>query len=1686
MNSELLNFTPSNATFTQEEWKLIENEIALEAFADREGWQHIDDTYFLYEGICFRYEDFVVINPEWEELEDIPNIQTEKDVRRAKNRRRQHSRRLTRQRHAFNKTTLKWAKKYIESCFESQSGFTSLIDNGYTTLARGWRDVCMRATEPGYDQVLNMGENIILLILALKDCRTVTQFVAVITMYVKLHTKDQSIVQQVCSLICDQDFADAGSLFRDDAQRAYNATHGFEDTTMGEEEKDWTSQSDVNLFGEMLSGFHVIKGSPLMEKGLKLISTLLALGFISESKELSYSANGMDIFRIQAAKGHKNAFDLIEVILSTMKFFVERGWKCFTTASLNPILYDDDAAWLFQEKYLRVTTNFDFVKLGTWKGQNAKCPWSSELDFDYDLTQTTDDCRMICKSCSKQDRILMTRCLERLLKLRTDFELIRSSGGLREAPFSFCVFGKSGVAKSTIVNNLISFALQTYAFETGDKDYQVDPKSICTLNELDKYHSDYKSHILAVLMDDFANAKPATTDVNPTVNVINFINNVSRTAIMAEADLKGKIQIRPNVVAATTNVKELNASYYSNEPVSILRRFPLHIEASVLPEYKKTLDTAFIDGRLLAKDAANDILFPNAWTFKCYEFYDPRDESNTGKAYMERPLTFKDKNEDGEVVEKVATDIGVRDLLLLMRQMIKEHVFIQKSVVDSSKRIFSKKLCSKCGMHQEYCFCKADSQAGYRTEPKMPREHSSTTPTSTFEFKRLYNEFNSAKKWFAWENFIPDEEFCKARTQYIVTWLKSREFFRQFFSFSVISFLVSTVMAPFSLLSNLGFQIVLNAAAIRARKEYVIRKITESREFLPTIVKNIRDSDALKGKNIFYFAAAVVAIYFLYKTIQRLQRTQMTPQGNQFSVHMEKENVWLQPVVEPLPKTDKNVSGEDLILAVQKQLVRVELGSSYCNGLFVGSNKLLIPGHEMPTEATRLSVRRDDKHVLNGHNFDCLIDPTDCVKVGDADLCLVYVPRSGDKKDLLPFFPDKLTTGKLITDVLYRDEGGTIIRDKTRIMKYTQVTTKDADFSGGICTYSKPTFGGQCMSPHIYSAAMSFIVGFHAAGVSGTPQGAITQCTKRDLQEAIDTLAARTPVVFANHSGTMSTESYGIDFTPRAVIEPKSPLNYQEKAQVAHFGTMPSGRIRPNSKVIVSPASTAVEKVTGNKRIHGKPANCRKPGVDEGNAVKSWDPYQKYIAGAGNAYQEFPASVLEWAYNDYISEIDYLNKTNYGRSLLDKVKVLDDVETVSGIDGLKFVDAMKPSTSMGWPVNKAKSNFMVELEPLEHCACPRAMDSETLELAAAAREKWLDGQRSYEVFKACTKDEPTKITKDKVRCFQAAPVSLQMNLRKYFLTMCHYLSMASLTSECAVGINAQGRGWHELNEHMTKFGTSRIVAGDFKAYDQHMSARMTLLSYKVFEHIGKAAGYTDEDLKIMRGAATEVCYPVMSLNGELIQLFGSNPSGQNLTVYTNSIVNSLYHRCAFRMIYPQFKGRFSEVVALMTYGDDVKMSVHKDFSEYNHTNIQEQFAAQGIQYTMADKDAASVPFIEHADADFLKRKSRWEPRYSYRDSYGDIQSGMWIAMLDEESIFKSLHSNLASNVETPEAVAIQCIEGAMREWWFFGKEHFERRHEQMIEVLESCGWTNFVSDRFWDSYEIRETSWLENNECWIE
>jgi hypothetical protein len=144
----------------------------------------------------------------------------------------------------------------------------------------------------------------------------------------------------------------------------------------------------------------------------------------------------------------------------------------------------------------------------------------------------------------------------------------------------------------------------------------------------------------------------------------------------------------------------------------------------------------------------------------------------------------------------------------------------------------------------------------------------------------------------------------------------------------------------------------------------------------------------------------------------------------------------------------------------------------------------------------------------------------------------------------------------------------------------------------------------------------------------------------------------------------------------------------------------------------------------------------------------------------------------------------------------------------------------------------------------------------------------------------------------------------------------------------------------------------------------------------------------------------------------------------------------------------------------MTYGDDNIMTVRKGCDWYNHTSIANKFSDLGIEYTMADKEAKSVPYISAKDASFLKRTWRYDENLQ-----------CMLAPLEHDSIEKMLMVWNRSKSVSEGAQALSVIESALGEYFFYGKKIYNEKKDLLQEVVTKAKLTAYVSESTFLSYE---------------
>eukprot|EP00494_Astrolonche_serrata_P033746 UN34015 len=154
----------------------------------------------------------------------------------------------------------------------------------------------------------------------------------------------------------------------------------------------------------------------------------------------------------------------------------------------------------------------------------------------------------------------------------------------------------------------------------------------------------------------------------------------------------------------------------------------------------------------------------------------------------------------------------------------------------------------------------------------------------------------------------------------------------------------------------------------------------------------------------------------------------------------------------------------------------------------------------------------------------------------------------------------------------------------------------------------------------------------------------------------------------------------------------------------------------------------------------------------------------------------------------------------------------------------------------------------------------------------------------------------------KTRVFTGAPFDWSIVVRKYLLSFVRVMQNERYVFEGAPGTVAQSLEWEEMYDYLTQFGEGRMVAGDYKAFDKKMPPQIILAAFEVIINLCKKSGnYSDLDMNVVKGIAFDTAFPLIEFNGDLMQFYGSNPSGHPLTVIINSLANSLYVRYAYRL-----------------------------------------------------------------------------------------------------------------------------------------------------------------------------------------
>lgn len=1487
------------------------------------------------------------------------------------------------------------------------------------------------------DAVIKHVERLVLLFIELRETRSYSGMMSAILGYLQGLT-GKSLFNTVREYLADA--------------LAMEAHDGEE----GDETPAW-----LEIFRSITSNWKSVTRMPAWRYFQRVLSLAVSAG-LCKASHVNFRIGDMKMFTLKIEEKQASAFDLMDAILVTADYFVEAGYEAFKTRSVRPFFFDNQTARILDDAYIAISASMKALPTGDL----ANTKYKTEAELAHMLENTLSG-YIILRHQSKnpaEKRTLDARCMQ-LEEWKLQFIQQTVAGGLREAPYSIYLVGKPGIGKSMMTQVLIEVVLQA----NGVKYTQ---KQVATVNPGDKFASTVKNDTLVIILDDFGNFVLEFENENPLKYIIEICNNVVSYVPKAEANEKGKIAYRPKLVVTTSNLDNLLFDKLSNAPGAAKRR-GIRMKAFLLEEYSE--HGRFSEDRY--REVHNGVLpaIPDAyridieeWGVKRWEYMDFNGKQTHNLTYAEA-LEFhvmKSREHFKKQKDYVANHGNIREQIVIC-----PHGRVAATCGDCSQHSDEAEvevLLEQCDPHfgtetlitwfWRWCVGRVFSLLQpFRSTFSEWLQNTSNENLQYLNARLHYFSLYGYYDWLpdcivntrAFENYLL---FTKSTSLVLKYWQLGVNFFLSFFLFLFLGPAIGGTLNGL-----IVWPYLIQCATVTHTR--VIEEFHQRRGALPLEFTRSRDQFlkyALAGA---FMLTGLAAAYKLYSSSRVME-----PHGNINPKSMEdirkrdaEQSDWTRAEVESLPSTTKSkcIDHDRLVAKVCKNLVYVNYYDDsgklkYVNGFFINSNEMLIPYHILQAKPRKYTIYRRGKNV-RGASF------TEIFSIGASsihptkDVALVQCCNTSPFEDLREYLA--LEHHKQVAfSMNFMQKDDTYLQGRG-FAKHTKIDNSIRTCEGYLFNLvDMDTFEGMCMATMVSETRAPQIIGFHIGGKAGTGKGCAVSMTREEYDLMRDSYYNRHVSALEHISeGTVFTEHFGVEWYQGPDIHPKSPLNWlPEDCNIRYFGSC-IGRTTYHSEVVATPIADLVTEVCGHSQEYGGPHFHR------------WKSWYESLVYSCNPSAGCEVEYADWAVTDYKNQLWTIFEVE---GIKEEVVKLTEIEIVSGKDGVRCMNAMPPTTSCGYPVGGPKKDKLIDLEPNDVHNCPRTFTPDVWEEVERLKTALRSGCRFYPMFKACLKDEPTKIEKEKVRVFQAAPLTLQIAIREYFLPIARVLSLFPLVSECAVGINAQGLEWDSLQDHIKKYGADRIVAGDYSKYDLRMSPQMTSAAFKILIDFAEHCGYSEDDLLIMRGLATEVVYPMMAYNGDVIMLQGSNPSGQNLTVYINSIVNSLLNRIGFRMIYPEYRGRFCDAVALITYGDDFKSSASASFPRFNHLSLADKLALIDMKITMPDKEAEPVPFLHDENCDFLKRHNILH------------ECGFYIGALDEDSIFKSLKAVLRSKHISTKEQAAQNIDGALREWFLHGREVYERRRSQMKEIAER-GAISHMCTLLEETFDDRLEVWKE-------
>nr|QIN96623.1 MAG: hypothetical protein 1 [Marnaviridae sp.] len=1363
-------------------------------------------------------------------------------------------------------------------------------------------------------------------------------------------------------------------------------------------------QSDAtsDLLKTLRSAFDTVESiseNPLLQKVTGLYSYLLVQGFLSrfglELNDEDYSR--MEQRALQTQYSSKKG--LWMNVLDTTLFMCERFHEWKRTGELSSFLHSggEYEQWAKDADKLLALSAFT---------SNLEAHGTTYFTFVSDLNDAVERGEAYARFSKKISGVEVMAIKRKLmsLQLMKNTEITRRSAQKeRRAPFGTLVHGTSSVAKSTFSKMLYYYYGSLFGLDTDDHYRYVRSPT-------DEYWSNFDSSKWCIQMDDIAFLLPsASSEVDPTLKeMLNVVNNVPYVPPQAAIEDKGKTPVMARLVVATTNAKDLNAMDYFFCPLAVRRRLPYVVHVEPKQEF------IHANGRFIepSKLAPIDGAFPDFWNIT-----------------VQKVVPVFDGVRDQAQLEDVAVYSSTSEFLKDFGLSARHHEMTQDKAMTCDLTMSQLKVCRECLMVSAQCTC----------GPEL-RVQAIDVEMDDFEYAE-------------WQLSGIATPFCAA----------------------VYAFLWACITVPFSKIYHWIIEVRLMLWLLEWTMRYSMMRSFVFGHIVPRLSDSVqvrlvgRLNGAMTGtyrwRTAIGVMGALIACVTMYFTLRRKEKKpRYQQQGNVMGTtetQLEKEenqNVWYNPTIE-LTKFDVPVASQSLSTATDDEVrelfarncVRLKIQTvidgvttTRSNGaVFLKGHLCLTNNHAFRKEADVYRVTVVQMSTAQGlsSNLTFTVRENDLTRVPGSDMVLFEVRCLPPFKDIMKFWDH--SGGSMFTRaiVLRRLDDGTLEKQNVFNLQHCAAMPVEAlgqtmPISVGQCP--RQTALGDCGAIAIAQTPKGPVVfGLHIVGYNDRC-GSV--CVSRDLlEEMIATHEAK----FGQYSLVQGGGEPMLDLVdkknPLVMPHHKSLFRYLPEGSMNLYGSFAGFRPRPRSKVGATPLQEVMLEHFECEVGHGKPV------------MDGWEPWRKNVVEMVRPTVNYRRDILEHCVQSYTNDI----LTGLPEGWEGELVFLSRKAAVNGLPGVKFIDRINTNSSMGFPWNESKKRHLcADIDEMY----PEGVDftPEVWERVDKIEEAYARGERAFPVFTGHLKDEPVphaKIAAKKTRVFTASPNDWSLVVRSRLLSFVRLLQKNKFVFEAGPGTVCQSAEWGDIHEYLTAFGEDRIVAGDYGKFDKRMISDFVLSAFRIIQNVYEAAGFSADEVREIACIGEDTAFPLTNFNGDLVEFFGTNPSGHPLTVIINSLVNSLYMRYCYVILNPEHECvSFQKNVHLFTYGDDNIMGVSPLCSWFGHTGIQLELSLIGVEYTMADKESDSVPFVNISEVQFLKRS--W---------VFNEEVGAFLCPLELASIHKSLTVWLPSGSIDEYAQMVAVISSANSEFFFYGREVFEKHHAFFNQILNEEPYSCYVT-----------------------